>query len=147
MRALSIAIATLSLGLSYAAEEDAVLIDAPSVSVTLEGSGKVLRYERCFYLTRKAAQELYEGIAFRRIRPIEAVEAIEAAKASVFLGDAPDPLAVTKLELLKVDVGPHEELEYFLITVRASGSEEYRVVLLDGTVLKPELKPAGPETR
>lgn len=142
MRLLPIATIIMSLGALLAAEEDAVRINAPSVTVTLEGSGKVLRYDRHFLLAKKKAAQLAEGILSGRIRPIDAVKAIEAAKASVFLGDAADPLQITKLELLKVEVGLHTELEYFLITVLASGSEEHRVVLPDGTVLKPEIKPS-----
>lgn len=150
MRALRlsrIAILTLTLALSLAAEEDLLVLTAPSVSVPLAGTEKVLKYDRQFSVSRKTAEQLYENIAYGRKRPIDAVKAIEAAKASVFLGDSPDPLQVTKLELLKLEIGPHEELEYFMITVRVTGSEEHRVVLLDGTVLKPEIKQAPPDNK
>jgi hypothetical protein len=147
LRPSRIAILTFTLALSLAAEEELLVINAPSVTVPLEGTGRVLKYDRQFSVSRRIAEQVYENIAYGRKRPIDAVKAIEAAKASVFVGDSEVPLQVTKLELLKVEIGPHEKLEYFMITVRVTGTEEHRVVLLDGTILKPKIKQAPPDTK
>ena len=122
-----------------------MVIEAPSVSISVENSDKELKFERHFYLSRKTAEQLNKDIMLRRVNPIDDVKAIEAAKASVFLGDSQLQIKVIKLELLNLKLGPDDMLEYYLINVRVSGSEELRMVLPNGTVLKPEMKRVASE--
>ena len=76
--------------------------------------------------------------------PLSATKAIELASKSAEVEERKDPFPVRKLELLTFDVGP-QPIRYYLVTLMTDRSAEtHRVVLMDGTVVKPKLRRTDP---
>lgn len=76
--------------------------------------------------------------------PLSATKAIELASKSAEVEKRKDPFPVRRLELLTFDLGP-KQIRYYLVTLMTDNSAEtHRVVLMDGTVVKPKLRKADP---
>ena len=134
--------------ISLANAEDKVLLhEGPSTTVPLASPSRAIRVDRRFFIDRQKLEKLHSDVLNQRLTPIDATAAINAAKSTVFKGDTRWPLDVNKLEKLKALFPADIVLEYYLITISVSGSEEHRVVLLDGTVLKPESQSAPVEQK
>ena len=76
--------------------------------------------------------------------PLSAEKAIELARASGEQGFSGAQKNVTKLELLTLErespKGSRARVPFYLIEMNISGSEVQRIVLMDGTVIKPSLR-------
>lgn len=74
---------------------------------------------------------------------LEAVKAIELASGSVEGGDPKKPFPVRKLELLVFEPG-RRGVSYYLVSLLTNGTAEtHRIVLMNGTVVKPKLRRLG----
>lgn len=72
--------------------------------------------------------------------PLPADKAIELASKSAEVAERETPFPVRKLELLTYDASS-KRISYYFITLQTDGSAEtHRVVLMDGTVVKPKLR-------
>ena len=134
--------------ISFANANDKVLLhEGPSTIVPLASPNRAIRFDRRFFIDRQKLKALSSDVINQKLNPIDAIAAIKAAKSTVFKGDTRWPLDVNKLEKLKAALPENISLEYYLITIATSGSEEHRIVLLDGTVLEPEAQSVPVEVK
>ena len=133
--------------------EEVLIHEGPSVSVPgLKVAGPAGRGEppeivfiKQFFTDKKTAQRNQTQFDANKVRKISAARACELVMDSMKADYGHNNPSIVKFELLP---SPDPEkfprpIEYYLITIDVTGSEEHRVVLLDGTVLEPRLKPAG----
>lgn len=86
----------------------------------------------------KMPDDLYNPV------PLSTTKAIELASKSAEVEERKDPFPVRKLELLTFEVGP-KQIRYYLVTLMTDRSAEtHRVILMDGTVVKPRLRKTAP---
>ncbi len=138
------------LFLTAAASAGEILIhEGPTVSIPglkilgPDGKGNAeppeLTYIKRFYGDEKLL--VREDPAPSRVATasLPATEAITLALATIKPNHG-DYVFVTKLELLGLEPSEPTRPGYYLITISVTGSEEHRLVMMDGTVLTPRLK-------
>ncbi|MEP4079067.1 hypothetical protein [Haloferula sp.] len=76
---------------------------------------------------------------------LPATEAIKLAKASIETGDGGVGIVIRELKLMLSPEAPggleNRALEYYFVHASFNGSQVYRVVLMDGNVVKPTTIP------
>ena len=129
--------------------EDVLLHRGPTVSTsissspTLDRNAEELVFVKEFHVDSSLLAKLPSTHLPPAAVPVSAERAIELAKKTVELGDSPRGFTVEKLELLTTKAGDSKTVEYYLIEMLVNGSSETRVVLMDGSVIRPQLKRAG----
>jgi hypothetical protein len=110
-----------------------------------EGPREDIRFVRRFIISREQWEKQPRADP-RAKPPLSAAKALELAEASLepSQSDGDDDVHMTKLELRHRSVGdPHlRELSitYYVVDFHVDGSEVQRLVLMDGTVVKSQLK-------
>lgn len=129
------------------AEDGSVLLHA-GPRVESPGLGSVQRggtveaeplvFEYRFSVSKEKLESLpYAGAA--ELPPLLAVEAIGAARKSIFDPEGDARIFVKELRLLMTSEEVGKSVGYYLVTFLHNGSEAHRAVLMDGSVLEPEL--------
>lgn len=148
MKSLVSALACLALMFSNSAPAEEVLLHAgPTVAVpdavmldpTLKADpkGEDLQFIYEFFISIELLTRLPHASV---VPPLSAVKAIELATASVDPKPESNDLPVQKLELME-DNKAGKRISYYLITLKVDqNAETHRVVLMDGTILKPKLR-------
>ncbi|RYD27258.1 MAG: hypothetical protein EOP87_21450 [Verrucomicrobiaceae bacterium] len=126
--------------------QDVMIHEGPEMSVGVESlagskeSERELVFRKQFFVDRVHLSELARSGAPYKKLDLSAIKAIEVATATVDLGQRKD-FKVVRLELLKSTTP--QPVDFYLIEMLVNGSAEHRIVLMDGSVLKPRLKKIG----
>jgi hypothetical protein len=125
------------------AEDEVLIHDGPDVTTPIESLPKagvikeVMVFRKQFFLDRVHLSKFMQSGSPYKKHGLSAIKAIEAASATVDLGQRKN-FKVVRLELLKSSVP--QPVDYYLIEMLVNGSDEHRVVMMDGTVINPRLK-------
>ena len=147
-RLLALAVTTATLALGHATAKEMLLHSGPTVSSpeaslysTLpdaEKQGEELTFIYEFFMEWKTLATIPENRF--GAEPFPAIKAIELASKSAEVVERDTPFPVKKLELLFCDASS-KRIPYYLITLQTDDSAEtHRLVLMDGTVVKPRLR-------
>ena len=142
-------VSAILLGIANAGAEELLIHNGPTVSTpdaslhsNIPNAGrdvKDLTFNYEFFVGTDKITKLLE-VEFRSPDPLPACKAIELASKSVELAERKTPFPVKKLEMLSYSSGS-KQLRYYLITLATDESAEvHRVVLMDGTVVKPRMR-------
>jgi len=144
-------LACLALAFPCSAGADEVLLHAgPTVAVPdalmldptrkADPKGDDLQFIYEFFIGMELLARLPHA---SNMPPVSAAKAIELATASVEPKPEAGGLPVRQLELLE-GIQAGKRVGYYLITLKVDqNAETHRVVLMDGTVLKPKLRRLG----
>ncbi|GAA5120000.1 hypothetical protein JIN84_21015 [Luteolibacter yonseiensis] len=137
-------VSTLLAGLSSAGE--VLLHNGPTVSTPVssmespEKTSKELEFIKQFFIDTGLLEKLPPAIDTTASAPLGAIRAIELAGKSDDL-DKSRAFVVKRLEFLTTATA--KRVDFYLVEMQVNGSTEHRIVLMDGTVLKPRLKNVG----
>lgn len=144
MKTLILRITFVLATLSHAVTGQEVLFhEGPKVSTSVEvfapsgTNSEELVFQKQFFIDRLVLARLSQSGAPLKVHSISAVDALRAAEGSVDLGQQ-KRFRVIRLEQLKSNTP--SPIDFYLIEMLVNGSTEHRIVLMDGTVLKPRLK-------
>jgi hypothetical protein len=135
---------TLLTGLSLAGE--VLFHTGPTVSTPVsslespEKTSEELEFIKQFFIDSGLLEKLPPAIDTTASAPLGAIRAIELAGQSGDL-DKSRTFVVKRLEFL-TSTTP-KRVDFYLVEMQVNGSTEHRIVLMDGTVLKPRLKNVG----
>ena len=147
-RSFALAAITTVVALCSAGAKEVLIHSGPTVSSPeaslysplpdAEKHGKDLTFIYEFFveweILGKVPQERFGA------EPLPASKAIELASKSAEVAERETPFPVKKLELLFLDASS-KRIPYYLITLLTDGSAEtHRVVLMDGSIVKPRLR-------
>jgi hypothetical protein len=145
--ALRLFVITLFIAISGACSAGEVLLHScPSISIPVsslsspERTSKELVFLKQFFIGSEALEKLPHAIDITGSAPLGAVRALELATASDGI-DKSRSFVVKRLEFL-TSATP-KPVDFYLIEMLANGSTEHRVVLMDGSIIKPRLKNVG----
>lgn len=143
LRGIATFLAILTCGVRA---EEVMIHQGPEMSVGVQSlagskeSDRELVFRKQFFVDSSHLSELSQsGVPYKK-PDLSAIKAIEVATATVDLGQRKD-FKVTRLELLKTTTS--QPVDFYLIEMLVNGSTEHRIVLMDGTVIKPRLKQVG----
>jgi hypothetical protein len=129
-----------------AGAEEILIYRGEEITLSEEGSKEELRFVREFFINREqGAKQPKAHINLGQKPPLSAAKAMELAEASLepSQSDGDDDVHVTKLQLHYQSVGdpqvPTLSIAYYVVNFHVDGSEVQRLVLMDGTVVKPQL--------
>lgn len=103
--------------------------------------GEELNFLKQFFIGSEELEILPSSASENESAPISAIRAIELATQSVDMGGRRS-FNVKRMELLVSATAP-KSINYYLVEMQVNGSTEHRVVLMDGSVIKPRLKRVG----
>lgn len=140
--------AIIFIGIFELSHAESVLIhDGPMVStpdailyspLSEQRGEKNITFKYQFLADSQEIEDLPNGTIDQGYSTITAKKAIELASSS--LNEKEKMPVVTRLEILKFKVSPSKTIDYYLITMLENGSEVHRVVLMNGTVIKPTMR-------
>ncbi|MEO5914614.1 MAG: hypothetical protein ABIS50_10305 [Luteolibacter sp.] len=145
----SILLSVLIAGMSTSYGEELLLHSGPPVSTPASTPvspfpettpPKLLNFQREFYVDRALFASLPEPSSTYSTVPVSAAKAIDLAMKDVDPNNALRTLIVTELRLLKGPEKEKRQVEYYLISMLANGSEEHRIVLMNSRVITSKLK-------
>ncbi len=125
-----------------ASAAEILLHDGPDVSIALQSPSKAanvedgLAFKKQFYVDPETLRKQPPTIDTLSNPATNASTAINAAKATVDLGQK-ETFRVVRLELLRSTT--EKPVDFYLIEMLVNGSTEHRIVLMNGTVIKPRL--------
>ena len=97
-------------------------------------------FQREFFIARDVFASLPRASAEHENASLSAIEAIKLAEKNVDPARGLRSLKVTEVKLL---TGPRPEkrpVDYYLVSMLANGSEEHRIVLMNGDVISSKLR-------
>ncbi|WP_411825468.1 hypothetical protein [Luteolibacter sp. AS25] len=101
---------------------------------------KQLKFERQFFIRRDTFMSLPEPTSEYGEVAVTAIEAIGIAMKDVNPDDTLQSFIVTAVQLLRCPAKDRRQIEYYLVSMLANGSEEHRIVLMNRSILAPKLK-------
>lgn len=104
------------------------------------GSPKLINFQREFFIDRDRLASLPQSSSEFGTVAISAVEAIKLATKNADPHGGLRTLIVTEVRLLKGPVNVARPIEYYLVSMLANGSEEHRIVLMNGDVISSKLR-------
>lgn len=128
--------------------EEVLLHTGPTVSTPISSSASLdntteeLTFVKQFHIDSDALSKLPAAGLTNASAPVSAARAIELASRSVIVGE-PRSFNVRRLELLVSSTTLPKRIDYYLIEMEMNGTAEHRIILMDGSVIKPRLKKAG----
>ncbi|MCW1924593.1 hypothetical protein OKA05_18660 [Luteolibacter arcticus] len=150
-RLVAVVALAVALPVTVFADEEEIVIHRSEEFTLSDGAPKEeIHFVRKFAMSRAQWEKLPK--AHTPAKPaLSAAKAIELAEASLDPSetDRADSFHVEKLELRHQPAGdPPRPISFYLVDFKVDGSEVPRLVLMDGTVVKPELvrlppKPPG----
>lgn len=123
-----------------------LLHSGPNVSTPVsslaspETTSEELEFIKQFFIDSELLEKLPSRIDTTMPAPLSAIHAIELASKSDDL-DKSRMFVVKRLEFLTS--ATQKTVDFYLIEMQVNGSSEHRIVLMDGTILKPRLKLMG----
>ena len=142
--AIAVALAVFQPLLATAEEDEIVIHRGEEFTSPGVGPKEELRFVRVFTVSREHWGKQAKVHPLSK-PPLSAAKALELAEASLEPSgtDGDDDVHVTKLELHYQPSGdpraPGSSVPYYVVDFHVDGSEVQRLVLMDGTVLKPQL--------
>jgi hypothetical protein len=112
----------------------------PVTPVQEQGSLKLINFQREFFIDRDRLASLPQPSSEFGTVPISAVEAIKLATKHTDPQGGLRTLIVTEVRLLRGPVNVVRPIEYYLVSMLANGSEEHRIVLMNGEVISSKLR-------
>jgi hypothetical protein len=142
---LGLVISTLSLR-----GEEILLHTGPPVSTPAStpvspfperGEPKLIEFQREFFVDRDLLASLPRPTSsgFGTV-PVSAVEAIQLATKDIDPQGGLRTLIVTEVHLLKGPANGNKQVEYYLVSTLANGSEAHRIVLMNRQVISSKLR-------
>lgn len=122
--------------------EEVLLHNGPEVSLGVEsiagidGTEKELVFRKKFFIDSAALAKLPPSSQPVGNPAISLDKALEIAKATVDLGERKE-FKLVRQELLKSTTP--RPVDFYLIEMLVNGSTEHRIILMDGSVIKPRL--------
>jgi hypothetical protein len=135
-------------------KDEALIYRSAEFALSEEGPKEDIHFVREFFIGREQwekQQKIHANLHGKP--PLSAAKAMELAEANLepSQSDGDDDVHVTKLELHHRSVGdpqaPALSISYYVVDFNVDGSEVQRVVLMDGTVVKPQLTRLHAETK
>jgi hypothetical protein len=105
-----------------------------------QGSPKLIKFQREFFISREVLASLPRASADHEGISLSAIEAINLAQKSVDPTGSLRSIKVTEVKLLKGPMTEKHRVDYYLISMLANGSEEHRIVLMNGSVISSRLR-------
>jgi hypothetical protein len=105
-----------------------------------KGSPKMIEFQREFFIDRDLLASLPARSSEYGSIPISAIDAINLARKHVDPNDGLRSFIVTEVRLMKGPAKGERQVEYYFVSMVANGSEEHRVVLMNGTLLASKLR-------
>lgn len=105
-----------------------------------EGPLKFIEFQREFFIAKDLLASLPEPSAKFGSVAVSAVEAISLAKKNIDPDGNLRTLIVTDVRLLTGPENGARQVEYYLISTLANGSEVHRIVVMNGRVLSSKLR-------
>lgn len=116
------------------------LVSIPTSSFAYrDADSEDLTFEKQFHVSSEVLSKAPAAGLKNQSAPVSAARAIELASQSVYQGQTKS-FNVRRLELLISATVTSQQLDYYLIEMEVNGSTEHRIVLMDGSVIKPTLK-------
>lgn len=113
---------------------------APVTPYPESRSPKMIQFQREFFIDRERLASLPGPTSESEQVPVSATEAIRLAKSSVDPERALRSFTVTEVRLLKGPQAAKRQVEYYLLSMLANGSEVHRIVLMNGQLLSSKLR-------
>jgi hypothetical protein len=113
---------------------------SPVTPFPTKGSPKLINFQREFSIGRDVFASLPVAAAGSENLPISASEAINLAQKNVALVGSPRSFRVIEVKLLQGPLTEKHIVDYYLISMLINGSEEHRIVLMNGNVVSPKLR-------
>ncbi len=104
------------------------------------GEPKVIKFERDFFIDRDLFGSLPDASSEFGKVPVSAVEAIQLATKDIDPQDGLRTLIVTEVRLMKGPANATRQVEYYLVSTLANGSEVHRIVLMNRQVISSKLR-------
>jgi hypothetical protein len=104
------------------------------------GEPKLIKFQRDFLIDRDLLGSLPEASSEFGKVPVSAVEAIHLATKDIDPQDGLRSLIVTEVRLLKGPANASRQVEYYLVSTVANGSEVHRIVLMNRQVITSKLR-------
>jgi hypothetical protein len=105
-----------------------------------KGSSKLIKFQREFSIARDVFASLPLASAEFENVPLSAVEAINLAHKNVVPAGNPRSFRVTEVKLLQGPLTETHLVDYYLISMLVNGSEEHRIVFMNGNVIYSKLR-------
>lgn len=106
-----------------------------------QGDGpKIIKFQREFWIERNELAALPETSPHLIGVPVSAVDAINLVTKDIDPRGGLRSLVVTELRLLKGPVNGTRQVDYYLVSTLADGSEEHRIVLMNRKVLSSKMR-------
>ncbi len=105
------------------------------------GESKQIEFQREFFVDRELLASLPgpTSSGFGTV-PVSAAEAIQLATKDIDPQGGLRTLIVTELRLLKGPASGNKQVEYYLVSTLANGSEVHRIVLMNRKVISSKLR-------
>ena len=104
------------------------------------GEPKVIKFEREFYIGRDLLASLPDASSEFGKVPVSAVEALQLGTKDIDPQDGLRTLIVTEVRLLKGPTNASRQVEYYMVSTLANGSEVHRIVLMNRQVISSKLR-------
>ena len=104
------------------------------------GSPKLIKFQREFFIERNLFISLPRASAEHENVSLSAIAAINLAQKNVSPDGGFRSFKVTEVKLLKGPMTENNPVDYYLVSMLANGSEEHRVVLMNGDVISSRLR-------
>ena len=101
---------------------------------------KHIKFQREFFIDGDLFTSLPGPSSVYGTVPLSAVEAINLATKDIDPQGGLRTLIVTELRLLKGPANGIQQVEYYLVSTLANGSEAHRVILMNRKVISPRLR-------
>jgi hypothetical protein len=105
-----------------------------------KGSPKLIKFQRDFFISREVLASLPRASADHEGISLSAIEAINLAQKSVDPTGGLRSFKVTEVKLLKGPMTEKHPVDYYLVSMLANGSEEHRIILMNGDVISSRLR-------
>jgi hypothetical protein len=105
-----------------------------------KGSPKLIKFQREFFVSREVLASLPRASADHEGISLSAIEAINLAQKNVDPTGGLRSFKVTEVKLLKGPIIEKHSVDYYLVSMLANGSEEHRIVLINGSVISSRLR-------
>lgn len=105
-----------------------------------KGLPKLIKFQREFFIGRDVFASLPRASAEHEDVHLSAIEAINLAQKNVDPAGGLRSFKVVELKLLKGPMTEKLPVDYYLVSMLANGSEEHRIVLMNGDVISSKLR-------
>ena len=105
-----------------------------------KGSPKLIKFQREFFIDRDVFAKLPRASAEYENVSLSAIEAINLAHKNVDPAGGLRTFKVTEVKLMKGPMTEGSPVDYYLVSMLANGSEEHRIIFMNGDVISSRLR-------